>query len=287
MKIAIVGAGSVGTAAGVLLVRAGHRVVAVSGRGPTRDRATRFLPDARFSEPADAARDAQLVLVGVPDDLIAPTVLSLASANALGPGQFVAHCSGALALDVLQPARDAGARRLSIHPLQTIPDVGRGLDRIPGSAIAVSADDEEGYVVAERIADDLLGEPFRLAEELRPLYHAAAVLASNDLVALSALSRGLFAAAGVPDPARAMHPLQQATLDNVAELGPAKALTGPAVRGDAGTVDRNLTALAASAPGAVAVYVALARTALDLATQSGRLSPEGRAGVEAVLARWS
>jgi predicted short-subunit dehydrogenase-like oxidoreductase (DUF2520 family) len=151
----------------------------------------------------------------------------------------------------------------------------------------VAADDDEGFGVAERIADDLLGEPFRLAEELRPLYHAAAVLASNDLVALSATAAHLFSAAGVPDPARAMRPLQQATLDNVAELGPAKALTGPAVRGDAGTIERNLAALAAHAPEAVATYVVLARTALEVASRGGRLDPQDRAEVEAVLARWS
>ena len=60
------------------------------------------------------------------------------------------------------------------------------LERIPGCAIAVTADDDEGYRVAERIADDLVGDPFRLDEALRPLYHAAAVLASNDLVVLTA-----------------------------------------------------------------------------------------------------
>jgi predicted short-subunit dehydrogenase-like oxidoreductase (DUF2520 family) len=59
------------------------------------------------------------------------------------------------------------------------------------------------------------------------------------------------------------------------------------VRGDAGTIERNLEALAAHAPDAVATYVVLARTALEVATQSGRLAPQDRIAVEAVLARWS
>ena len=287
MKVAIVGAGRVGTCVGVLLTRAGHRVVAVSGRGPTRDRALRFLPDARVLAPAAAAREGELVFVGMPDDLIAGTVASIAADGALREGQFVAHGSGALGLDALTPAREAGARRLGIHPLQAIPDVGHGLERIPGCAIGVAADDDEGYRVAERIADDLGGDPFRLDEALRPLYHAAAVLASNDLVVLTATAGELFAAAGVPDPARAMRALQGATLDNIDDLGPAQALTGPAVRGDAGTVARNLDALGARAPHTVAAYVALTRLALDLAVDGGRLAPEGRDAVEAVLARWS
>ncbi|HEX5951341.1 MAG TPA: DUF2520 domain-containing protein, partial [Actinomycetota bacterium] len=92
--------------------------------------------------------------------------------------------------------------------------------------------------------------------------------------------------AGLSDPRAALAPLQRATLDNVEEVGPAAALTGPAVRGDAGTVERNLRALGEHAPEAVAAYVALADLALDLASRSGRLPRHGRVAVEEVLARW-
>ena len=68
MNVSVVGAGRVGTAMAVLLGRAGHRIVAVAGRGPTRDRASRFLSDVPFLDPADAARAGELVLIGVPDD---------------------------------------------------------------------------------------------------------------------------------------------------------------------------------------------------------------------------
>jgi predicted short-subunit dehydrogenase-like oxidoreductase (DUF2520 family) len=287
MKVAVVGAGRVGTAFAVLLGRAGHAIVGVSGRGPTRERAARHLPQAAFLEPAATAGAGELVLLGVPDDLIAATAADLAAQGAFRPGQYVAHLSGARGLDVLEPARAAGARRLGIHPLQTFPDVGHALDRIPGCTVAVSADDEDGYFVAERIADDVLGEPFRLSEDLRPLYHAAAVFASNYLVTTTAVAARLFSAAGIADPDAAMAPLQQATLDNLRDLGPAKALTGPASRGDAGTVERNLEALDAHARDAVAAYVAMARVALDLATASGSLDPERRTAVEGVLDRWS
>jgi predicted short-subunit dehydrogenase-like oxidoreductase (DUF2520 family) len=287
MKVAVVGAGRTGTAVAVLLVRAGHRVVAVSGRGPTRDRAASYLPDTPVMEPAETARSGELVLIGVPDDLIEPTVAELADADAFGSGRYVAHLSGSRGLDVLDAARSAGAHRLTIHPLQTFPDVAHAVDRIPGSAIAVSADDEEGYLVAERIADDLLGEPFRLQDDLRALYHAGAVFASNYLVAVSSVAEQLFARAGVPEPTRAMAALQHATLDNVRELGPRRALTGPVVRGDAGTIERNLAALRAHAPTAVAAYVAMARVTADLATSAGRLTDTQRTDVDEVLARWS
>jgi len=287
MRVSVIGAGRVGTAMAVLLMRAGHKVTAVSGRGPTRARVASYLPGVMVLDPAEAAREGELVLIGLPDDLIAPTVSDIAAAGGFVSGSYVAHLSGAAQLGVLDPAREAGASRLGIHPLQTFPDVARAVDLIPGCTFAVTADDDEGYRVAERVADDVLGEPFRLPDELRPLYHAAAVFASNYLVVTSSIATDLFTEAGVPDPIRAMHALAAATLENVRDLGPEQALTGPVVRGDAGTVEANLAALSAHAARTVAAYVSMARAALDLAGRSGRLDESGSAGVEEVLARWS
>ena len=285
MDVAIVGAGRVGTAVGVLLLAAGHTVTAVSGRDATRIRVAEFLPGVPVVDPALAVTGATVVVVAVPDDELASVTAEIAPR--CRRGTWVAHCSGALGLDVLEAARAAGARRLAVHPLQTFPDVRRAIEELPGCAAAVTADDEEGYAVGEAIARDLGARPFRLADDARPLYHAAAVLASNDLVALSGLAARAFEVAGVPDPVAAMLPLQRATVDNVGRLGPAPALTGPIVRGDAGTVDRNLAALSARLPEAVNAYVVLARVALDLATSSGRLDPARAASVEEVLSRWS
>ena len=287
MKIAVVGAGTLGTAIAVLLEAAGHQVVGVSGREETRRRASTHLPGDPFLEPAEAAAEAELLVIGTPDDVIEPMAETLAGANAIGLGTWVAHLSGSLGLDVLRPAVEAGARVLAIHPLQTFPDVESALARLPGCATAITANDEEGYLLGERLAGDLGGVPFRLSDELRPLYHAAAVFASNYLVTASAIAESLFAAAGVPDPAQAMAPLQRATLDNVERLGAARALTGPAVRADAGTIGRNLEALDRHAPELIDSYVAMARATLDLAERSGRLPAGSRAEVEDVLDRWT
>jgi predicted short-subunit dehydrogenase-like oxidoreductase (DUF2520 family) len=287
MKVAVIGAGTLGTAIAVQLERAGHRIVGISGRADTRGRATSHLPSAPFLEPAEAAAAAELVVIGTPDDVIEPMVGALAAAGSMGPGTWVTHLSGSQGLDALKPAVVAGAGILAIHPLQTFPDVGSALERLRGCSIAITAEDEEGYLLGERLAGDLEGVPFRLSDELRPLYHAAAVFASNYLVTASAIAESLFAAAGVPEPARAMGPLQRATLENVERLGPAQALTGPAVRGDAGTIRRNLEALERHAPELVPPYVAMARATLDLAERSGRLPFGARAAVEDVLDGWS
>jgi predicted short-subunit dehydrogenase-like oxidoreductase (DUF2520 family) len=287
MDVAVIGAGRVGTAVAVLLRKAGHRITAIAGRDATRARAARYLPGVPMVDRGAAARTGEIVLIAVPDDAIVEVALGLAQDHALHEGQWVAHVSGATGLDALAGVRALKARPLAIHPLQTFPDVEGAIDRIPGCWIAITADDEDGFKVGEDLAKDLQANPFRLDDAKRPLYHAAAVFASNYVIAATGIAEELFAEAGVPRPVDAMVPLARASLENVARLGPAQALTGPAVRGDAGTIGRNLQALSVSAPSAVRAYVELARVALELGTRGGRLSGEARARVEEVLARWT
>jgi predicted short-subunit dehydrogenase-like oxidoreductase (DUF2520 family) len=284
VDVAVVGAGRAGTALAVLLRRAGHAVVAVSGRGDTERRAQEFLPGVPVLGTPEAAAEADLVLLGVPDALIEPTADALA--GGLREGAAVAHLSGANGLGPLRALEAAGTRILALHPLQTFPSVAAALERVPGSSIAVTARDEEGFALGERIAGDVGARPFRLADADRALYHAGGVLASNGAVALLALAEEVLSGAGVPDPLDRLLPLVRASVENAGESGPDEALTGPVVRGDAETVERNLRALSERAPSAVPVYVAVARAAADLAVRAGRLTEAGRDQIEAVLAAW-
>jgi predicted short-subunit dehydrogenase-like oxidoreductase (DUF2520 family) len=283
MDIAIVGAGTVGTAVGVAWIRTGHRVVAVAGREATVQRASDWLPGVPIRPIAEAVTGAEVVAIGVPDDALPAVVASVAAA--IAPGVWVLHLSGARGLEVLDPIVAAGARPLALHPLQTFADVAGAIEALPGCAVAVTATDEAGSLLGERLGQDLGGRPFRLADAERPLYHAAAVFASNYLVAISGAGEALFSRAGVPDALAAMRPLQEATLANVHRLGTEAAVTGPAVRGDAGTIDRNLSAIAAAAPELVEPYVVLCRTAMGVA--GDRVPEPGRHAIEEVLAAWS
>jgi len=175
---------------------------------------------------------------------------------------------------------------LSLHPLQSIPDVEEGVARLPGSAVAVTARTDEAFALGDSLARDIGGNPFSLADEAKPLYHAAAVFCSNYLVVVESIAEQLFRTAGLPDPVERFAPLARTALDFALTRGPANALTGPAARGDAGTVARHLQALADRAPDAVQSYVALARSAATLAVQNGSLSEEGRRAVEEVLTPW-
>lgn len=284
MKIAVVGAGRVGTALAVRWLLAGHEIAVARHGGSTAERHEAYLSETPLITAEEACSQADVVVIGVPDDAIAGVCERVAPHVPTGAAML--HLSGATGLDALEPARVAGVRVLSMHPLQTFPTVEAALEALPGTTMAVTALDEGGYELGERLAREAGGEPFRLPDEAKPLYHAAAVFASNYLVAVMAQADALFRAAGLPDPVTAFMPLARASLENVARLGPAAALTGPVVRGDADTVRRNLEALSVDEPAAIESYVALARVALRLARDSERIDDVAASEIQEVLSQW-
>jgi predicted short-subunit dehydrogenase-like oxidoreductase (DUF2520 family) len=286
MDIAVLGAGRVGAALAVLWSRAGHRIVAVAGGPETRERAATHLPGVSMLDPVEAAQDAEVVVISTPDATIAGMCSRIARAGSIHAGSSVGHVSGATGLDALDAAASIGATTFSIHPLQTIPSVEAGVERIPGAGFAITSASEEGEALGERLAKDAGGRPFRLADDVKALYHSAGVFASNYLVTITAIAQQIEAEAGVQDAGEYLATLQDATLQNIRRVGAAEALTGPAVRGDAATVERNLNALAERVPEAVRAYVALADLAVKIAARSGRLPAEGRQAVQEILARW-
>jgi len=282
-----VGAGRVATALGVLWARAGHRIVAASGREPSRERASKYLPGTGFQpDPARAAAAADTVVLGVRDDLIETICGRVASGGGLRPGARVLHLSGSVPLTALGPAREAGADVLSLHPLLSFPDVSTGIERLPGSGIAVTADAPEVESFGQEMARDAGARPFALPDIVKPLYHAGAVFAANYLVAVEALAEQILIAAGVAGASSLLEPLARSAFDRTFALGPAAALTGPAARGDTGTIERNLRALAEAVPGAVASYVALAEAVTAIALNAGRIDADQHARVREALDQW-
>jgi predicted short-subunit dehydrogenase-like oxidoreductase (DUF2520 family) len=257
--LALVGPGRAGTAITLALVARGRRVVGVAGRDEARAAALAARVDAPVRSLGEVARDAEVVVVATPDSVI--EAATLAVVPALGEGSLVVHLSGARGLEAFGAAREVvdGARLGALHPLQTLSG-DDGASRLPGAYAAV-----EGPPAVAALAREIGLVPFHVDPERRAVYHAAAAVASNHLVALSGQVERLAAAADVPFDA--FGPLMRTTLDSVAELGPIAALTGPVARGDVATVAAHLAALA---PGERDTYLALAREAQRL---SGRDDP--------------
>ncbi|MBE4741544.1 MULTISPECIES: Rossmann-like and DUF2520 domain-containing protein [Streptomyces] len=283
LAVGVVGAGRVGPALAASLKLAGHRPVAVSGvSDASRRRAAELLPDVPLMPPADVLRHADLVLLTVPDDALPGLVEGLAETGSVRPGQLLVHTSGRYGAKVLDPALRAGALPLALHPAMTFTGTAVDVQRLAGCSFGVTAPDEL-RMAAEALVIEMGGEPEWIAEENRPLYHAALALGANHLVTLVAQSMELLRTAGVTAPDRMLGPLLGAALDNALRSGDA-ALTGPVARGDAGTVAAHVAELRAHAPATVAGYLAMARATADRALAHGLLKPELAEDLLGVLA---
>jgi predicted short-subunit dehydrogenase-like oxidoreductase (DUF2520 family) len=282
-SVGVIGTGRVGSVLGAALARAGHRVVAATGvsRESVR-RAEELLPDVPLLPADELVARADFVLLAVPDDELAPLVAGLAETGAWRPSQLVAHTSGAHGCAVLDPATRAGAVPIALHPAMTFTGQLADLARLQGTSFGITAPDEARPIAAE-LVHELGGKPVWVAEEARPLYHAALVVGANHLTTLVNDAADLLRRAGVEQPANVLGPLLRAALDNALRSGDA-ALTGPVSRGDAGTVATHLATLSAQAPESVAAYTALARLTADRALASGRLRPRQAGPLLDVLA---
>lgn len=264
-RIAIVGAGNLGSALARALHRAGYRVREIIYRdGSSPQRARRLAAQvggaaARFS----AARlVADVVWLCVPDSSIAECARELAKV-ADWRGKIALHPSGALPSDELQPLRSRGATVAAAHPMMTF--VRRSSPALAGTPFAIEGE-ARAVRMARRMVRDLGGESFAIHQQDKALYHAWGAFASPLMISLLASAEQVAMAAGARSPAaarRRMLPILKQTLRNYGALGPADSFSGPLVRGDVATVRRHLQALR-KLPSARALYMALAQAALQV-----------------------
>ncbi len=275
LKVGIISAGRVGTALGVALERVDHVVVACSAVShASRQRAERRLADTPVAPVPDVAGNAELLLLAVPDTELPGLVAGLAATSAVRPGTIVVHTSGVNGVDALAPLTDCIP--LAIHPAMTFTGADEDIARLPDTCFGITAADEVGYAIAQSLVLEIGGEPFRVPEQARTLYHAALAHAGNHIVtvltdALDALRTAVSGTellgqqlvdnqpGGIAE--RILGPLARAALENTLQRGQA-ALTGPIARGDAGVVAGHLDALRSVDPQLAQAYRANAlRTA--------------------------
>lgn len=187
-------------------------------------------PITRGEDVSGAAHGVDALLIAVPDGAIAAVARSVGPV----PDTVVLHMAGSRTLDVLAPH----PRRASVHPLCALADPDLGADHLSKGGVwyAVSGDP-----LAHQIVKDVNGRAIDVDDEDRAVYHAAAVIASNHLVALLAQVERVAKRANVP--LAAYFDLVRQTVDNVERLGPAEALTGPVKRNDWDTIEAHLAAL--------------------------------------------
>ena len=272
ISIGFVGAGTLGRGLALALHDVGCNVIAVSSR--TRASAEWVAERISGCGAPDTAQDVadacDLVFITTPDAAIA----EVAAAVNWRAGQGVVHCCGAASTELLTPAADAGADVGAMHPFQTfavLSEPAEAARRLSGVTFAVSA---TGWLAdyLPSLAESLGGRAVAIPDELRPLYHASAVLSCGYVATLLDAAVNLWTHMGFSeeDGIRAAMPLARATIEAIAAAGrPANAATGPAVRGDAATIAAHLALLAERAPELVALYRELTLASLPLARGKG------------------
>ena len=203
------------------------------------------------------------VLICVPDDAITEVAVRIGEARR--PARLVGHTSGATSLDAISAASPSDGL-FSIHPLQTVPDSETSLE---GAPAAVSGSTPDASAFAGAVASSLGLEPFEVAEEGRALYHAAASISSNFLIALEQTAAEVMAEAGVADPRERLAPLIRRTVENWVERGPV-ALTGPVARGDQATIEMHREALEAVRPDLGPFYDLMVERTSAIVQKTGR-----------------
>ena len=289
-RVAIVGAGGLARAMALALSRSGGASVTLAARrGAAAALAVRDARRVRAAASiADALTDAEVVILAVPDRAITTAASALVPLRRSWRGVVALHAAGALGPAPLAPLRAAGAATGVLHPLAVLGEGGadalRGaFARIEGSAKARSA--------ARRLCALTGLVPLKGARLSstggRAAYHAAASLASNDVVALLAIAHGLLVDLGVPrrDASAALTALAAGAIAQVRDAGLVGALTGPVARNDRKTLAAQLRLLASADRVAERAHRALSLRLLELAVAAGRLDPEASRGLRALLAR--
>jgi predicted short-subunit dehydrogenase-like oxidoreductase (DUF2520 family) len=229
------------------------------------------------------SRPDAISFLTVPDGAIATVARDIAKADGVPPGVAFVHCSGALGLGALGPLGSAHAVG-SFHPLQSFPKP-RPPEAFRGSLVGIDASAVPLRRRLERLARDLGSKPRSVAETERVIYHAAAVFASNYLVALAGVAVEMLESIGWSerDAISGLVPLMEGALVEVARRGAVGALTGPIRRGDVETVTRHLEALAGRRRIA-GLYRMLGAIALEIANKAG-LEPVAAGRVKRALTR--
>ena len=256
MRVAILGAGKVGTALDRALAKGPHQARLVALRRSAR---------ARFDE--------ALLVLCVRDPQLPEVARALAAAGAVSKRTAVVHVAGAHGAEALRALRSVCAGVGQAHPMLAFasaknpPDLSGGHLLVSGDAVAVRR--------ATAVGKSLGMRPRTWKKLDRALYHAAAGLVANGAAALSEAGARLLRDAGVPerDIPAVLGPLLRSVGDNVAVLGTRAALTGPIRRGDGAAVAAHLDHIAARRPELFPVYLVLAALQLELANALGEASP--------------
>ncbi len=268
--IGIAGAGRMAQALGRLLFQQGLPIAVVASRSrSSAQRAARFVgPSVRAVDYAQLPAQAERLILAVADDALAGVAGTLEEAG-MDRGLII-HTSGVWGPEILSCLAKQGVSCASMHPLQTVTHPKQGVEKLPGSTFAI-AGRGKAALWAKELVKLLDGQVLTIKPRAKPLYHAAAVVASNYIVAVIDAALLMMSKAGVAErqARKALEPLVLAAAQNALSRGPVEALTGPIERGDGQTLAAHLSALEALPASVQGLYRVVGQHTVQLARRRG------------------
>lgn len=263
LNIAIIGAGRVGTTIAYILASKklpNLKIISIASRSNNSiERARKILnsitKEVFFTrDNSKAASLANCVIISTPDDVIERVCRELfinrkigqkgdkLSDQTISKDYIVIHMSGSKPLEVLKYAEERGAVIASIHPLKSFASIEEAINTMPGTVFGITCKNPKAESIATYIVQNLGGSVIKVDNQKKPLYHAAACVASNYLVSLLNYASFIHEKIGINpnDSLKGLVSLAQGTVENIKKMGTKKSLTGPIARGDIGTIKEHL-----------------------------------------------
>ena len=275
-RVAIIGAGAVGTALARRLAPVGYTVRAIISRHEaSAEQLAENVGGAQAStDLSELPADVRLVLLCIPDDALPEVAAALRSVDHDWPSTYVAHTSGVHTAEVLEPLAEEGATALSFHPIQSFTT-----DTSPAifedTIIGVEGK-PEAVAFGAQLARDLGARHVTVPTSAKAQVHLAATVASNGLVALMAVVSEILETANinVEEHSTLIRPLVERTWQNLLDSSPEVVLTGPVARADQETIALHLETLDAHLPHLKPAYAALVNEMVRTAVRGGKITAE-------------
>ena len=255
MNISVIGAGRVGTTIAYILAKKNIKDLQIksiaSKTGKSLNRAKKILGELGreifyTTDNIEASLVCDCIFICTPDDLIGEACNQIFKAlkrrGINARTLTVIHFSGAKSLKVLESARESGAAVASIHPLKSFASIEDSIKTIGGTIFGITYESRKAKLAAIKIVKSLGGKIIEIEDDKKPLYHAAACVASNYLVSLINYAVEIHKSIGIKpeDSLEGLMNLIEGTVSNIGKLGTKKSLTGPVARGDVQTLKEHL-----------------------------------------------
>lgn len=243
MKIGFIGAGKVGFSLGKYFSVHGLSLSGYASRNETSAKeAAQFTNSNTFSQYADLIANSDIIFLTVTDGAIAPVWDSIKALPVAG--KIFCHCSGSLSSSIFSEIEQCGAFGYSLHPLFAIHSKQTSYKDLSNTLFTLEGNKERLFDMQALVEG--LGNKVQIIPTLSKMkYHAAAVFASNHVVALAKVAIDLFKECGFSndDALTAIAPLMQGNVWHILESGPVDSLTGPVERNDVTTVEKHIACL--------------------------------------------